>query len=154
MRSHIDPSKVWDVSIYRSVVEGGRRRELGLIRHASLAFMLVGDDGLGHADKKGRQDRRVFIDSNSPSLQSCGRVPQSIPYGVSRRALARSLTPPSTAAWAYYVAFQGVDTKPYDLKVQRRGGKTWKIRVRPYLDAISLASDSDVSLSVVLSLTI
>lgn len=29
----------------------------------------------------------------------------------------------------------------YDLEVQRRGGKTWRIRARPYLDAISLALD-------------
>jgi hypothetical protein len=36
----------------------GARRELGLIRHACLAFMLVGDDGLGHADRGDRETER------------------------------------------------------------------------------------------------
>jgi hypothetical protein len=53
----------------------GARRELGLMRHACLAFMAVGDDGLDHKKllREGHLDReRVFIDCNSPSFQSCG----------------------------------------------------------------------------------
>jgi len=39
----------------------GAQRELGLIRHACLASMLVGDDGLGHVEKKERErDRARF----------------------------------------------------------------------------------------------
>jgi hypothetical protein len=52
----------------------GGRRELGLTRHACLSFMLVGDDGLGHVEQEKRTGERVFIDPNSSSFQSCGRV--------------------------------------------------------------------------------
>ena len=49
------------------------------MRHACLAFMLVGDDGLGHVEQRGNatqiERERDFMDSNSSSFQSRGRVP-------------------------------------------------------------------------------
>jgi hypothetical protein len=36
----------------------GARRELGLMRHTCLAFVLVGDDGLGHVEQGGTPTRQ------------------------------------------------------------------------------------------------
>jgi hypothetical protein len=60
------------------------RRELGLMRHACLVFMLAGDDRPGHVEQQGRhrqagRRQTVFIDSNSWVSKSCDRVPQPVP---------------------------------------------------------------------------
>jgi hypothetical protein len=61
--------------LHRLTVFVGARRELGLMRHACLAFMVIDDDGLDHMklprDEHPTQRERGFIDSNSPSFQSC-----------------------------------------------------------------------------------
>jgi hypothetical protein len=58
----------------------GVRSEVDLVRHACLAFMLAGDDGLWNVERRGARtqaggDREFFIGSNSWVFQSCGRVP-------------------------------------------------------------------------------